>query len=135
MNEFKPLIISVGSAVGTAIVAYIAAIIRNKMVNSTAKVQRPMLEAVENYLGGDYLLPFLRNTYQCYVKNLKRLGTWSLENHERAIDKTYQAVLIDMPKYIIKMAKRVYTSVELKIKEKLQNYYEANKNKINIEVK
>lgn len=133
MEEFKAQIIAIAGAALTAAITYVAAIVRNKIVNSREKVQRPMIEKLNEALNSEFLLPILRNVYQTYVKKQKN-SSWTTEEQEEAIDKAYESLIALLPKYLLNIAKKLYPSYKVTLKEKIQNFYEANKNKINIDI-
>lgn len=133
MENFTAQLIAIGGAALTAGIAYLAAIIRNKIVNSREKVQKPMIEKLNAALNSEFLLPILRNIYQTYVKKQKAI-LWTDEEQREAINRAYDSLMSLLPKYLIDIAKKLYPSYEVTLKEKIQNFYEANKNKINIDI-
>ena len=135
MENWQTTLASIGGTVLAGVLAFVLAAMRQKFANNKEKAIKPFMDKVRDFLCPEFLLPILRNVYQTYTKKVKADGTWTFENWEMALHKAYESVKNQMPTYILNMAKKAYPDYETTIKEKIQIFYEANKDKINVELK
>jgi len=133
MESWTTQLASIGGILLAAVLSFILATLRKKYADQKEKVLKPYMDKVISFLNADFLLPIFRNTYQTYTKKEKTAGTWTTEKWAIALNKTYESVMKQLPIYILNMAKKVFPNYEATIKERLENFYEANKNRINID--
>lgn len=136
MEELKATLISLAGVVAAAILGYLAKLIQSKLSSASQKAQEVLEAKLNEWLEKDsLLLGILRNIYQTFVKKLKADGLWTDDKMLEAINKAFDSLMNLMPKAILKIVKTLYPDIEKTLKQKIQNFYEANKAKINIDIK
>jgi len=132
-NQFVAQLSVIGGTAIAAILGLIFTLLVNKIKKKSAKHQEADKKILNEALDGDYMLDTLKNTAETYTKEAKKAngGTLSAESAAEAMNKAFTSLVKTLPKYLIKIAKRVYADWKEALKERLQICYEKNKSTIN----
>jgi hypothetical protein len=139
-ESFRAEVITVISGVIVVLIGFVFTKIKNVLFNISEKAQSPMVATLIQNLNDTYLPAAAKYVYEELTKKLKVPGITQeqidkllcgLNKEEMAAQLGFDNLIKNLPKYLINYAKKVYPDYELTLKQKLKDYYEANKTEIN----
>ena len=122
-------VIQLAALVAVIGVGYAVAWVRGKIINGKLGKLIPQTEGITNELQ-KHFFDVCRNTFETFVKPLKQANQWNDTTRQQAVDHAFDSLLKVLPDFVKTGIKRLHKDWQDALRQKLQNFYELNKDKI-----
>jgi len=132
-NQLIATLISVGAAMGVAILTLLSKWLISKMGRAGDRLIEKVAEPVLNKIIDKYIPDSIAYANQTFVDSLRKLKEWNpttgdraldelkyKANQEKAIDIAYDSLINSVPKKWIDVLKKVYPDIEKLLKTKIE---------------